>query len=83
MCLDIFLKNLRDALLLNHGTVSASPSTSRFSQVSIKNLKCTFKRGGFHRSNSWMHLSRTFTIKESYAKDSKVRSRVLLKLTNN
>jgi hypothetical protein len=49
--LDI-LKSFRDALLLNHGIVSASPSTSRFSQVSIKNVKCNFKRGGFHRSNS-------------------------------
>jgi hypothetical protein len=60
----ISIKNFRDALLLNHGIVSASPSTSRFSQVSIKNVKCNFKRGGFHRSSSWMYLSRTFIIKE-------------------
>jgi hypothetical protein len=64
VCLDIFLKNFGDALQLNRFIVSVSQSTSGLSQVSIKNVKCNFKRGGFHRSNSWMYLSRTFTIKE-------------------
>jgi hypothetical protein len=52
MCLDIFLKIFGDALQLNRFIVSVSQSTSGLSQVSIKNVKCNFKRGGFHRSNS-------------------------------
>jgi hypothetical protein len=71
MCLDIFLKIFGDALQLNRFIVSVSQSTSGLSQVSIKNVKCYFERVGFHVSNSWMCLSRFFTIKEVMLKSQR------------
>ncbi len=64
MCLNISPQKFNEALKVNRCIVSTSQFTSRLSQISIKDVKYNFKRGGFHVSNSLFYSSHVCKITE-------------------